>query len=194
MAYTLIGSPTSPYVRRLRLYLRDIPYTFQAVNIMDPLDDGRLTRVSPIKKIPVLLIDDQPLFESRVIYNYLQKALGRSTLSLPEENFVSAIDALQDQLIQLYLLKRSGHPIDGANPYFRRSDERRKAILSYLASGVVKGEFSRWDYPSMSLYALIDWALLREAMETKDLQPALQSFFADAATQPAVAATDPRRV
>ncbi|MBM4251971.1 MAG: glutathione S-transferase family protein [Deltaproteobacteria bacterium] len=194
MAYTLIGSKTSPYVRRIRLYLRDIPYSFDAVNIVDPAEDARLSRINPIKRIPVLMIDDRPLFESRVIFNYLQKTHGRPSLSLAEENLVSTIDAWQDQLIQGFLLKRGGHPVDGQNSYYQRMAERQKLVTTYLASAIVKGEFSRWDYPAMSLYSLLDWASFRETIDMKTAVPALQTFYESAAVQPAVAATDPRQV
>ncbi len=193
MAYTLIGSKTSPYVRRIRLYLRDIPYSFEAINILDPAEDARLSRINPIKRIPVLMIDERPLFESRVIFNYLQKAHGRPSLSLAEENLVSTIDAWQDQLIQGFLLKRGGHAIDSENSYYQRMTERQKLMMTYLASAIVKGEFSRWDYPAMSLYSLMDWARFRETLDLKSTLPALQTFYESAAVQPAVAATDPRQ-
>jgi len=193
MAYTLIGSKTSPYVRRLRLYLRDIPYSFDAVNILDPAEDARLSRINPIKRIPVLMIDDRPLFESRVIFNYLQKTHGRPSLSLTEENLVSTIDTWQDQLIQGFLLTRGGHPVDAKNSYYQRMAERQNLMTTYLASAIVKGEFSRWDYPAMSLYSLLDWARFRDTFDLNVALPALQTFYESAAVQPAVAATDPRQ-
>jgi glutathione S-transferase len=192
MAYTLIGSKTSPYVRRMRLYLRDIAYTFQTVNIMDPVEDERFSRMNPIKRIPVLMIDDRPLFESRVIFNYLQKAHGRPSLSLAEENLVSTIDAWQDQLIQTFLLQRSGQIIDWKNSYYQRLADRQKMMTSYLASAIVKGEFSRWDYPAMSLYSLLDWGFFRDIFADTKLVPALLNFYESAAVQPAVPGTDPR--
>ena len=192
MAYTLIGSKTSPYVRRLRLYLRDITYTFQTVNIFDPIEDERFARINPIKRIPVLMIDDRPLFESRVIFNYLQKAHGRPSLSLAEENLVSVIDAWQDQLMQNFLLQRSGQTIDWQNDYYLRHADRQKNMTSYLASAIVKGEFSRWDYPAMSLYSLLDWGFFRDLFANTKLVPALQNFYESAAGQPVVPGTDPR--
>ena len=192
MAYILIGSKTSPYVRRMRLYLRDIAYTFQTVDIMNQVEDERFSRINPIKRIPVLMIDDRPLFESRVIFNYLQKAHGRPSLSLAEENLVSTIDAWQDQLIQIFLLQRSGQIIDWKNSYYQRLADRQKKMTSYLASAIVKGEFSRWDYPAMSLYSLLDWGFFRDVFGDAPLVPALLSFYESAAVQPAVPGTDPR--
>lgn len=68
MTYRLLGSLTSPFVRRLRLYMADIPYEFEIVNYLESGQDARLSAANPIKRIPVLLIDGKSLWESRVIF------------------------------------------------------------------------------------------------------------------------------
>src|SRR4051794_34094978 len=106
MSLVLIGSLTSPYVRRLRLFLDGTPYTLEALRFLDePVDDKRLAAVSPIKRVPVLMVDGEPLWESRVIFNHLQRTLNRRPLTLVEENLQSAIDALQDSLILPFLMR-----------------------------------------------------------------------------------------
>jgi glutathione S-transferase len=192
MTLTLLGSASSPYVRRLRLYLQDFPHEFQAINIFDPQDDARLTAISPIKRIPLLLTDGNPLFESRVIFHYLQTKFGKHSLTLDEENLVSAIDAIQDQLIQQYLMKRFGHPVDMSNGYFRRAETRKKEILAFLDTAVKRDGFLRWDYPAMSLYSLVDWASFREMLSREEIPASLFKFLKDYAGQGGVAATDPR--
>ncbi len=192
MSLTLIGSATSPYVRRLRLYLQDAPYTFEPLNILDAEGDARLTKISPIKRIPLLLIDNNPLFESRVIFSYIQKRFGRHELSLDEENLISAADALLDQLIQIYLMRRFDHPVDLSNAYFARFASRKKETLQFLASAVSLGKLHNWDYPAMSLYTLLDWALFREMLTKEEVPQALHKFLAEHHGQPEVAGTDPR--
>ena len=192
MPYQLLGSLTSPYVRRLRLYMTDIPCELKQVNYLDPKQDATLSAVNPLKRIPVLLIDGQPLWESRVIFNFLQRTHQRRALSLPEENAVSAVDTLQDQLIQHFLHVRFGHPVDAANPYYMRGAERQKLILAYLNTQVGEGLFTSWDYPAMSLYAMLDWSLFRGSLTTEDLSPALLAFHNKHRAAPDVVATDPR--
>jgi len=192
MTYRLLGSLTSPYVRRLRMYMADIPYELEIVNYLETDQDSRLSSVNPIKRIPVLLIDGKPLWESRMIVQYLQRTHGLRSLSLDEENTVSAIDALQDLLIQSFLLYRSGHPIDRQNGYFLRTADRQRLILSYLEQQVSAGLLARWDYPAMSLYALLDWASFRSQLPLAQLGPALQQFVKESASQRLAAETDPR--
>ena len=192
MTYRLLGSLTSPYVRRLRMYMADIPYELEIVNYLETDQDSRLSSVNPIKRIPVLLIDGKPLWESRMIVQYLQRTHGLRSLSLDEENTVSAIDALQDLLIQSFLLHRSGHPIDRQNGYFLRTADRQRLILSYLEQQVSAGLLARWDYPAMSLYALLDWASFRNQLPLAQLGPALQQFVKESASQRLAAETAPR--
>ena len=193
MTYRLLGSLTSPYVRRLRLYLKDVPYEFELVNYLEAADDARLATYNPIRRIPVLVVNGEAIWESRVIYRHLQTALSRPVLTLAEENAVSAIDTLQDQLIQPFLLRRFAHPVDTTNGYYQRQEARKISLLAYLAEEVTRGTFGRWDYPSMSLYCLLDWALFRGSLVVADLSPALLSFQKANLGQPLITDTDPRR-
>ena len=190
--YTLIGSLTSPYVRRLRLYLHGIDYKLETVNYLDSLDDARLSQLNPIKRIPVLVVDNQAIWESRVIYSYLQKTLGKTPPSRDEDNLISAIDAWQDLLIQPFLMQRMGQAVDSSNAYFQRQASRAQLIRDYLASGVRQGLFDRWDYPAMSLYCLLDWGAFRECLRPLDLPKALLNFMEQSRSHPSITETDPR--
>lgn len=192
MTYRLLGSLTSPYVRRFRMYMADIPYELEIVNYLESDQDSRLSSVNPIKRIPVLLIDGKPLWESRIIAQYLQRTHGKQPFTIEEENIVSATDALQDLLIQSFLLQRSGHPIDRQNGYFLRTADRQRLILSYLEQQVSAGLLTRWDYPAMALYATLDWSLFRNQLLPAQIGPTLQQFVHDSRSQRLVAETDPR--
>ncbi len=192
MTYRLLGSLTSPYVRRFRMYMADIPYELEIVNYLESDQDSRLSSVNPIKRIPVLLIDGKPLWESRIIAQYLQRTHGKQPFTIEEENIVSATDALQDLLIQSFLLQRSGHPIDRQNGYFLRTADRQRLILSYLEQQVSAGLLTRWDYPAMALYATLDWSLFRNQLLPAQIGPTLQQFVNDSRSQRLVAETDPR--
>ena len=54
----LMGSPTSPFVRKVRVYLAEtaIACPFAAVDAWQP--DARLLAVAPLGKVPVLVRDD----------------------------------------------------------------------------------------------------------------------------------------
>ena len=191
--YRLIGSATSPYVRRLRLYLAGTPHEFEAIKDMYGQDDEHLSRLNPLKKVPVLLIDGRPLWESRVIFNHVREGMGRRQLDVDDENALSAVDALQDQLVQTFLLKRYGHPVHPENDYFRRHADRRRRMLAFLREEALAGRFDRWDYPAMSLYCLLDWSAFRGTLEPDEMAGPLSRVLEFGRAQPQVAATDPRK-
>jgi len=82
----LVGSLTSPYVRKVRVVLAEkrIGYNFD-VDI--PWNAGsRVPDYNPLGKVPVLIMDDgAALFDSRVIVEYLDSAYPVSRL-IPESN------------------------------------------------------------------------------------------------------------
>ena len=82
----LVGSPTSPYVRKVRIVLAEkhIDYDFE-VDI--PWNaDSHVPDHNPLGKVPVLIMDDgATLFDSRVIVEYLDNVSPVSRL-IPEPN------------------------------------------------------------------------------------------------------------
>jgi glutathione S-transferase len=77
----LIGSLTSPYVRKVRIVLAEkkIEYDFE---IDSPwLAESAVPNINPLGKIPVLLLDDEtPLFDSRVIVEYIDNVTPNNKL------------------------------------------------------------------------------------------------------------------
>ncbi|MFA5491093.1 MAG: glutathione S-transferase N-terminal domain-containing protein [Candidimonas sp.] len=68
----LIGSLTSPYVRKVRVFMAEkkLDYEFIQENVW--ADDTRIQEHNPLGKVPCLLMDDHgSLFDSRVIVEYL---------------------------------------------------------------------------------------------------------------------------
>jgi glutathione S-transferase len=68
----LLGSNTSPYVRKVRLVLleKNIPHTY----VVDPPREpgSQVARVNPLGRIPALILDDETcVFDSPVIAEYV---------------------------------------------------------------------------------------------------------------------------
>ncbi len=82
----LVGSLTSPYVRKVRVVLAEkrIGYNF---DVDSPWNVGsHVPDYNPLGKVPVLIMDDgAALFDSRVIVEYLDSAYPLSRL-IPESN------------------------------------------------------------------------------------------------------------
>jgi len=178
MSYTLIGSTTSPYVRKIRLCLHDkITYEFKTVNYMEKSDAEYLKSVNPINKIPILIDRDQPIYDSRVIYNYLTKKYGWTHLTIPEENILSAIDAALDTSINIFSLKRGGLDTSIPNSYVTRQMERIPLLMNFISPWAATSE--EWDFLTMSLYSYLDWANFREQLDISaypDMKNFLEKF------------------
>lgn len=183
----LVGSLTSPYVRKLRLFIFDKPECeFRAINYFIPDDAQYLKSISPINKIPVLILQDRQgqekvLYESRVIYNLLSHKFKTKTFSIEEENILSAIDSCLEAGVNLFLLRKSGIDIDNKDLWYAaRQKERFQDIYKFLTPWASTLHPQKdWNYLSMSLYSLLDWANFREvAKDVADFQnwPELLAF------------------
>lgn len=98
----LIGSPTSPYVRKVRIVLAEKKFDYD-FEIDPPSRPGSsVPGLNPLARIPVLVLDDgSPLYDSRVIVEYLDNVTPNNKL-LPapnrERTEVKRWEALSDGL------------------------------------------------------------------------------------------------
>jgi len=79
----LVGSKTSPYVRKIRVLLAEKQLAFEFVedNVWAP--ETKVPQWNPLIKVPALVLDDgEALFDSPVIAEYVD--------SLPGMNFIPA--------------------------------------------------------------------------------------------------------
>lgn len=189
--FKLIGSQTSPYVRRLRLWLATTPYEFVNLDIYSPEGRAELEKYNPAMKIPMLQDGEQAVFDSRAIYRYLCEQLDHEQLTVDQENALTLIDAAIDANILLMYSKRSGLDPQGDCLICNLQRERLAKTLPVLERQVEEGAFDQWHYPAMSLFGLLDWASFRELMDLTDW-PALNGFYQSRAQQPMVKETDPR--
>jgi glutathione S-transferase len=73
----LVGSKTSPYVRKIRVILieRDLPYDFVEESAWNT--DTTVPRYNPLNKVPALVLDNgESIFDSAVISEYLDAVSG----------------------------------------------------------------------------------------------------------------------
>ena len=82
----LIGSLTSPFVRKVRIVLAEkkIDYEFDVDSPWTP--NTKVANINPLGKVPVLVLDDSTvLFDSRVIVEYIDSVEPNNKL-MPESN------------------------------------------------------------------------------------------------------------
>ncbi|WP_404418268.1 glutathione S-transferase family protein [Marinospirillum sp.] len=187
----LYGSLTSPYVRRLRIWLEHTDYEFVALDIFSPEGRKTLEAVSPARKIPLLKLGKDTVYDSRMIFNYLNRKLQRETLDLDDENALTLIDEANQAFVHLFLLSKSGIDVQQDALYFNLQRERISNLMLHLEGMVAAGHFKQWNYPAICLYCLLDWVDFRE-LDQLDSTPALKDFRDHHLSHEYVKKTDPR--
>ena len=67
----LLGSLTSPYVRKVRVVMAEKKLDFQLV-LVDPWNTEEVLRSNPLGKVPCLVLEGgEAVFDSRVIVEHL---------------------------------------------------------------------------------------------------------------------------
>lgn len=106
----LIGSSSSPYVRKVRIVMAEkkIDYQYELDDVFSPT--SRISRSNPLGKVPCLIMDDGgAVFDSRVIVEYLDNLTPVHRLVPPNGRSrveVKTWEALGDGLLDAALLVR----------------------------------------------------------------------------------------
>lgn len=188
----LIGSTTSPYVRRIRILLDEERYEFINLDIYGK-DRDEIRRNNPALKIPVLESDGQEIYDSRIIARYVSAMQGLDPLTWDQQNQLTLIDGANDSAVILLLAGRSGLDTDASGVFFfDLQRERIMTTLRTLAAQVDAGQFEQWNYPAICLYCLVDWLDFRNVVDFSGVE-SLLAFRDSRSTQPWVAETDPRQ-
>jgi glutathione S-transferase len=191
----LYGSTTSPYVRRLRIWLANTEHEFVNLQIFVEQDRHVLATKNPTMKIPMLEdgTDEtaQIIFDSRIIYRYLTDKFDDPLLSWEQENQLTMIDSANDSLVQMFILSNSDIQADEDKLFFKLQKERVNAVLVQLNEMVASHQFVSWNYPAVCLYCLVDWIEFRNLHNMQGLTDLL-TFHDDNVQRIEVTATDPR--
>jgi glutathione S-transferase len=77
----LVGSKTSPYVRKCRVILAERALPFEFIEESAWTADTTVPRYNPLNKVPALVLDDgESIYDSRVICEYLDAISGGGLL------------------------------------------------------------------------------------------------------------------
>ncbi len=186
----LRSSPASPFGRKVRIAAALLGLT-EEINIVvaDTNDAGDSLRLqNPLGKIPVLILEDQtPIFDSRVILEYLDQRAGGDTLIPAEPRARIAaltIAALCDGLLDASILQvyeaRFREPAMRDAKWLAYQGEKISRGLAFLESDPPAG---RHDIAHVGLACVLGYRDLRfEGSWRKDhprLVAWLDSFAAD---------------
>lgn len=188
MTYTLIGSQTSPFVRRIRMLMEDLSYELKELNIYEAEDAITLNKVNPVNQIPVLLDGEQPIWDSRQIFNYINLHHKLHNMQWDDENMLTAIEGAMNSAVTLLLMKRSGMNTEEPFMYVNRQKERIESVLNYVKPYMENEGLKEWNFITMTLYSFLDWAIFRNIVNL-DARPECHKFLAAHAGRKIVTST-----
>ncbi len=108
----LLGTHTSPYVRKVRLVLleKNIPHTYLVDAPREP--GSQVARANPLARIPALILDDETcVFDSPVIADYLD-TLNDTPILIPRNDALARMrvkrwEALADGIMDSAVVVRT---------------------------------------------------------------------------------------
>jgi len=106
-------SPRSPYVRKVMIVVHELGLAdrielTRSVAVTTEPNPG-IMAVNPLNKIPTLVLEDgRPLYDSRVICEYLAHSCGRTAFFRPDDRYFETLrrQALGDGLLDLMIAWR----------------------------------------------------------------------------------------
>lgn len=198
----LIGSHTSPFARKVRIVLAEkkIDYEFE---IDSPwLEDSKVPVVNPLGKIPVLVLDDNtPLFDSRVIVEYIDNVTPNNKL-FPAPNrertevkrWEALADGLCDAAVNALLEAKRPKKEQSANSIARQLDKVARS-LAFMSSELGEKSFCMGTHFSLADIAVgtaLGYLSFRFAdIKWQESHPNLEKLCAKLILRPSFADTVP---
>jgi glutathione S-transferase len=193
----LIFSPTSPYVRKVRITALEKGVMGRiALTPLSPFENlEAVAAANPLGKLPALILEDGlALYDSPVICEYLD-SLSPSPRLIPESGparwRVLRLQALADGLLDAAF----NLVMEARRPEAQRSPEWtarwRQAVLR-AARGAQGEATADWDLGQIALACALGYADFRlPQLSWRDEAPALAAWWRTASARPSVAATAP---
>lgn len=136
----LIGSLTSPYVRKVRIVLAEKKIDYELVIDSPWVQETHVPDSNPLGKVPVLILDDSTvLFDSRVIVEYIDSVAPNNKL-MPESNreraevkrWGAVADGICDAAALVFLEKKRPKEQQSAD-WIIRQEEKIIRGLAYMS-------------------------------------------------------------
>lgn len=196
----LYGSLTSPYVRKLRVLLREKGVACEFVQTDAWAADSPVPRLNPLGKVPVLERDDgSALYDSPVILEYID-SLKPPALLAPagEERWAmlrlqALADGILDATVTRLLESRRPGP-QQSSENIKRQEEKIARALAYADSVPKGGAYlmqNRFTVADLCLGVALEYVDFRYPHDWRGKYPRLALWLAGIGTRPAFAETIP---
>ena len=201
----LIGSTTSPYVRKVRIVMAEKKLDYQFVLESVWSADTKIAASNPLGKVPCLVMEGaEAVFDSRVIVEYLDtlSPVGKLIPSTGRERAeVKTWEALADGLLDAAILVRLENTYEGRAPEQRspawidRQMDKVHASLKAMAQGLGDKPFCSGIHLSLSDIAVgcaLGWLSFRfPEIDWRAEHPNLARLMDKLAQRPSFADTAP---
>lgn len=145
----LIGSYTSPYVRKVRVVMAEKKLDYQMLLEDVWAADAQIKLSNPLSKIPCLLMEDGgAMFDSRVIVEYLDTLTPVGKLIPPHgreraevKNWEALADGVLDAGVLVLLEKRLREPEMRSQVWIDRQMDKVNAGLKAMSTGLAESPF-----------------------------------------------------
>jgi glutathione S-transferase len=153
----LIGSHTSPFVRKVRIVLADKKIDCEFEIDSPWLADSKVPNVNPLGKIPVLLLDDETaLFDSRVIVEYIDNVTPNNKLfpaTNRERTEVKRWEALADGICDAAataVMEAKRPKKEQSASWIARQNDKVVRSINYMAEQLGEKSFCMGNHISMA--------------------------------------------
>lgn len=194
----LLGTLTSPYVRRVRIVAAELGVEPAWVDTATPEGQLSLRELSPIWKVPAARVEGQRVLDSGPICRVLMTRFGpgplapHESMSIDAINTITVIDGALDSLINAFYLAKDGVQANEV-PYVQKQSARAHAALAWVA-GRVRGpwvtDVQQFGLPEIALITALDWIVLRNVYDVQQ-HPALLECVAHHRQRASVISTAP---
>jgi glutathione S-transferase len=172
----LLGSITSPYVRRVRIVANALRAPLRLLDSRTAAGQAELQRCSPTLKVPCAVFDDGVVvWDSQAINAELLRRLGPGSLRpagdpVVESNLLYAIDAALDAAINVFYLC-AAEPSTSDNPYVQKQRQRVGVAMGWVAAQVEGGRLADREglgLAEVALLSALGWMRFRQTYPVDD--------------------------
>jgi glutathione S-transferase len=195
----LIGSPASPFVRKVRVLLIEKGHGDVEVEMHDPWSNSpELLALNPLSRVPALVLSNGVVFyDSKMIVDYIESTMPGPRF-IPESGaarwYVLQAQAHADNLLDIgirSLLERR-RPAEKQIKDKIMRDELAVARGITSMGKIIKGLDTRLNLGHISLAVALGWVDFRlPHIKWREKQPSLSAWYQDMRLRPSMQSTAP---
>ncbi len=161
----IYGSFTSPFVRHCRIALLETNLSCEFIET----DAAQSAKLSPTKKVPLLVDGDLTLTDSSSILRYLREKSGASFLTdIKDFELFNMTNTVLDACVNIFFLEKIDNIKFADSKYLQRQSARVLSGLEALNNLELAGELPLTD-GEIRLACFLDWGVYRERIDLRQL-------------------------